>query len=102
MINLQQNTRELARWYVLLTLWHGGSIGVSEALVLSTIQSVPMPISASDLRAAMTYLADLGLLKIEESRHGWHARLTPKGVDVVEYNANPPSGIARPVKYWGD
>jgi hypothetical protein len=99
-LNIEQNKRELARWYVLLTLWHGGSVGAAETLVLYTIQSVPMQITSAELRAAMQYLSDLEMLKIEESRQGWHARLTPNGVDVVEYNVFVTRGIARPAKYW--
>ena len=51
--------------------------------------------------AKLGHPLDRGLLEIQgEDHETWYARLTASGVDVVEYTAPAPAGIARPRKYW--
>lgn len=101
MIDIHQTERETARWIALQALWHGGGIFVSERVLLRTLESVPLHVSAHELRAVIQYLAGHGLVEVNEDHHGQlSAKITPSGTDCVEYNAACPEGIARPKKYW--
>ncbi|MDO4698306.1 MAG: hypothetical protein Q4A60_06495 [Pasteurellaceae bacterium] len=102
MMNFEQNKKEHIRWLILLTLDHARPIGAAEGLILSTIQTVPMQLTMIELRRELDYLADKGLVEIKGRETArWHAKLTSKGVDVVEYTEPVGAGIARPEKYWG-
>lgn len=97
----EQTQKETARWYLLVALYHGGGYPVAEALLLSTIQAVPIQSDASVIRAQLKYLESSGLAKVEALPHGTVlASITQKGCDVYEYNADCPPGIARPAKAY--
>ena len=101
MKELEQSERETARWVTLHALYHGAGYPVAERLVLSVLEAVPIQASAGDVRAHLSYVASAGLASIEYLSNGtWVARITRAGMDVVEYNAECPVGIARPKKYW--
>ena len=101
MIDFDKNKREHVRWLVLLTLDHARPIGAGEGLILSTIHTVPVQLTAMELRREMDYLADKGLIELRgRDTAAWHAKLTAPGVDVVEYVVSSPAGIARPENYW--
>jgi len=54
------------------------------------------------VRRELDYLGSSGLAEIgQDDLVGWWGRLTTKGIDVVEYIAPAPAGIARPRKYGG-
>ena len=101
MIDFDKNKREHVRWLVLLTLDHARPIGANEGLILSTIQTVPIQLTALELRRELDYLAGKGLIELRgRDTASWHAKLSSAGVDVVEYTAPTGNGIARPEKYW--
>ena len=101
MIDFDKNKREHVRWLVLLTLDHARPIGAGEGLILSTIHTVPVHLTAIELRRELDYLADKHLIELRgRDTASWHAKLTAQGVDVVEYVVPSPTGIARPEKYW--
>jgi hypothetical protein len=100
-MNLEQKQREEARWRILRVLDAGRPIAVSESIVWRVLADVRLAITLNALRRELSYLRDRGLLEIEgEDNETWYARLTASGVDVVEYTAPAPAGIARPRKYW--
>lgn len=100
-LNLEQKQREEARWRILRVLDAGRPIAVSETIVWRVLTDVKLPLSLTAVRRELGYLRDCGLAEIEsEDSDTWLARLTAAGVDVVEYNATAPPGIARPRKYW--
>ena len=64
MIDFDKNKREHVRWLVLLTLDHARPIGAGEGLILSTIQTVPIQLTALELRRELDYLAGKGLIEL--------------------------------------
>ena len=100
-MDLEQKQREEARWRILRVLDAGRPIAVSETIVWRVLHDIRLPMSVNSVRREITYLRDLALLEIEgEGTEIWFAKLTAQGVDVVEYTANAPAGVARPRKYW--
>src|SRR5579883_1600697 len=98
-MNLEQRQREDARWRILKICDAGRPVGVSETIVWRVLADVKLGLTTHEVRREMDYLADLGMLEIEKNeRDGgeWFAKLTPRGVDVVEYTIEAPAGIARP------
>ena len=93
--------RETIRWLVLDAVNHGSPHEVAETLILSAIQSVPVQVTALELRQQIDYLAKRELVEVERHEGApWTVRLTRHGVDVVEYTVPVEPGIARPKKYW--
>lgn len=100
-MDLEQKQREEARWRILRVLDAGRPIAVSESIVWRVLHDIRLPMSANSVRRELAYLQDLSLIEIEgENSETWLARLTARGVDVVEYTLEAPAGIARPRKYW--
>jgi len=100
-MDLEQKQREEARWRILRVLDAGRPIAVSENIVWRVLQDVRLPLSITGARRELDYLRNLGLLEIEnEDTETWCAKLTARGVDVVEYTIDAPRGVARPRKYW--
>jgi hypothetical protein len=100
-MDLEQKQREEARWRILRVLDAGRPIAVSESIVWRVLHDIRLPMSVNTVRRELAYLHDLGLIVIEgQDAETWLARLTAKGVDVVEYTHQAPAGIARPRKYW--
>lgn len=98
---LQQAEREHVRWLILAALYAGRPIGVSEGVILRVVRELTPRITAQALRAELRYLEDQGLVRLRrEDELSWFGEITPAGVDIVEYNAPAPKGIARPPKYW--
>jgi hypothetical protein len=99
---MEQRTREYLRWVLLQSLYHARPVGANEDLLASVLHDLRLhDVTRTVLRQELDYLRGLGLVTITE-RDGvmWHALITPAGVDVVEYNADAPPGVARPPKYW--
>jgi DNA-binding transcriptional ArsR family regulator len=100
-LNLEQKQREEARWRILRVLDAGRPVPVSEAIVWRVVSEMNIQMSPNSIRRELTYLRDLGLIELlGENADNWFARLTAAGVDVVEYTAAAPAGIARPRKSW--
>ncbi|MGC1679432.1 MAG: hypothetical protein WA740_18005 [Candidatus Binataceae bacterium] len=100
-IDLEQKQREEARWRILRVVDAGRPSVVSEQIIWRVLIDIKLPFSLNAVRRELSYLADLDLLELEGQDTGtWFARLTARGVDVVEYNQTAPAGVARPRKYW--
>jgi hypothetical protein len=100
-MDLEQKQRDEARWRILRVLDAGRPISVSETIVWRVLHDIRLPMSINGVRRELCYLRDLGLILIEgDDTEIWLARLTARGVDVVEYTIEAPVGIARPRKYW--
>ena len=100
-LDLEQRQREEARWRILRVVDAGRPVAVCEQIVWRVLTDIKLSLSLNQVRRELTYLQDLGLLELDgEDSDIWFARLTAPGVDVVEYTAKAPAGIARPRKYW--
>ena len=100
-LDLEQRQREEARWRILRVVDAGRPVAVSEQIVWRVLTDIKLALSLNQLRRELSYLHDLGLIELEgEDSDIWFAKLTAQGVDVVEYTAKAPAGIARPRKYW--
>ena len=100
-IDLEQRQREEARWRILRVVDAGRPIPVTEQIIWRVLADIKLSFSLNQLRRELSYLRDLALIEIEgEGSETWFAKLTAVGVDVVEYTALSPAGIARPRKYW--
>lgn len=101
MKTIDQSERETARWVALDALYHGAGYPVGERLILSVLEAVPVRSSAGDVRSHLAYLETAGLIEVQRGDNGtWTASIGRRGMDIVEYNAECPAGIARPKKYW--
>jgi len=100
-MDLQQRQREEARWRILRVVDAGRPIPVTEQIIWRVLTDIKLSFSLNQLRRELSYLRDLALLELEgEGGENWFAKLTAVGVDVVEYTADSPAGVARPRKYW--
>jgi hypothetical protein len=100
-VDMQKVQREMARWFILLTLDKARPCGAGEPTVLYVLQQVHSETSRLEMRKELQYLHDRGLIELTKSPAAqWWAKLTRYGVDVVEYTVDCEPGIARPEKYW--
>jgi hypothetical protein len=96
-IDLHQKQREEARWRILRVLDAGRPFGCNETIIWRALHDVRLPFTMMEVRRELSYLYDLGLVElIDRDTDTWAAKLTAKGVDLVEYNIAAPPGIARP------
>jgi hypothetical protein len=101
MDDLDQKRREDARWKILRIADAARPIGVNETIIWRVLHDVKIALSQMQVRRELEYL-QLELLAVEDQEiETWSAKLTAKGVDVVEYTAPAPAGIARPRKSSG-
>lgn len=102
-MDIEQKRREAARWAILRILDAGRPIGVNGAVVLRILAEQKLLFGAAELRREFAYLRDLGLIEIEDedSDEAYAERLTSAGVNIVEYAAPAPAGVARPRKSIG-
>ena len=100
-MDMQKTLTESIRWYVLVAVNSGRPEPVSETLILSAIQSIPIDCSALVLRREFDYLERRGLVTIKRLEVApWLVGLSWAGVDILEYTTECGAGIARPKKYW--
>ncbi len=98
-IDLQQKQREEARWRILRVLDAGRPFECNETIIWRTLHDVKLLFTLMEVRRELTYLRDLVLMEIlDQDTEVWSAKLTAKGVDVVEYTIPAPPGIARPAQ----
>lgn len=89
------------RWMIILTLYNAKPVGAYEELVLVTLQAMYPDATALEVRRALDYLSDRGLIDLTKEPAGrWFADLNRDGTDVAEYTVECDPGIARPAKYW--
>ncbi|MGH7917942.1 MAG: hypothetical protein ACREQE_10760, partial [Candidatus Binataceae bacterium] len=88
-------------WRMLRVLDAGRPIPVSENIIWRVLNDIKLPLPMTSVRRELDYLRKLGLAEIEdEDGENWYAKLTARGVDVVEYTVAAPPGVGRPRKYW--
>ena len=97
-MEIEQLRREDARWRILRVLDAGRPVGVNETLIRRVLSDSELQFTAADLRRELAYLHDLGLIEVGEVDGNRFAKATAAGIDVVEYAAPAPAGIARPAK----
>lgn len=97
MTNLEQKKKEQLRWLCLVTTSQGGYLGVNEAMMANVAADVRLPTSPVEVRNALHYLENAGLLQISDREAlVWIAVITDDGTDFCEYHAKAIEGIARP------
>ena len=100
MIDTARNERESFRWMILLALNHARPIGTTDHVLLGVARDVYMAVTTDVIRKELAYLEGHGLLKTNKDNSVvWHAELTSNGIDVVEFRAKSPDGVARPPKW---
>lgn len=101
MIDIQRDTREDLRWMILLALNQARPTGTTDQVLTRTAHNLYMSVTTDVIQRELDYLEDKGLAKTTKSDATpvWHAALSSHGVDVVEYRASCPDGIARPKKW---
>ena len=98
-IDVARAELEALRWVLLCALWHARPYGCSEYVLMRAAQDIPLRVTGDVIRAELDMLAELGLIRLASDQPMWWAKLLPAGVDVVQYRAPAPAGIARPPKW---
>lgn len=99
-MDMQRTLTETIRWNVLAAANSARPALVSEMLVLSMIQAIPIECEAIDLRREFDYLEGRGLISVKRLEVApWLIGLSWEGVDLVDYTTESVPGIARPKKY---
>lgn len=100
-VDVLKSRRESMRWHLLNALDKARPIGALDILLLDIIRCIYADATNNELHAQLDYLHSHHFVELEKRPDGhWHAKLTHVGIDVVEYVAECPKGIARPQKYW--
>lgn len=87
----------MTRYRVLAILDVGRPFPVGETLIAKVLNDIDLQATQTDIRRAMQYLADKGLIELSSPRdRHWEARLLPDGVDYVEGHRDDDPGILRP------
>jgi hypothetical protein len=98
-LDIHRAEREFLRWIIITALWHARPYGCHERIILRAAQDMPLQITTDQLRQEMDYVEESGFCKIDKNGELWHAKITPKGTDLVDYREDCPKGIARPPKW---
>jgi hypothetical protein len=101
-VDMRRIRREAVRWTVLQTLDAARPIGANDQMMMSVLVEVQDNVTMHELHRELDYLSDRKLVEVDkgERLNQWRGKLTPQGIDVVEYTVDCPKGIARPAKYW--
>jgi hypothetical protein len=95
--DIERRQREEARWRILRVLDAGGPHPVVDTLIWRTLTEVKLPVSMRDVRRELDFLSSLELVHLsDQDTQEWLAKLTGKGMQVVEYYIPAPPGINRP------
>ncbi|SFK92536.1 hypothetical protein SAMN05216302_102133 [Nitrosomonas aestuarii] len=98
-VDIARAERETLRWILLYALWHARPYGTSEHVLLRTAHDIPLRVTSDTVRRELGYLKGKALVTLSENQPVWQAEITAEGEDVVDYRADVPPGIARPVKW---
>lgn len=99
-LDTEKARRDTLRWLVLHCLYATQEVGANELMVRQTIEALYTDVTESEVRRALDYLADRGLIDfLDRAGPVWRARINHHGIDVVEYTVECHPGIARP-KRW--
>ena len=94
--------REQLRRLMLYVLSQFPQVGCNEVSLNYMVGAVEglERLTRDELRAAMMYLHERELIRLEHGDHivHWHGKLTRVGFDIVEYVVPCEPGIARPPK----
>jgi hypothetical protein len=101
MIDQARDERESLRWMILLALNQARPTGTSDYVLVRTAHNLYIAVTTDVIQRELDYLSKYGLLEVKKRPDTpiWHAELTALGIDIVEYRAECPSGIARPPKW---
>lgn len=94
---LNQVARQVIRWEILETLYAARPDSVSEQVLCSTVAEGVIQDPTRVTKSEIGYLKDAGLVLCGDGERPM-LRLSPEGVDVVEYACDCRPGIARPPK----
>jgi hypothetical protein len=99
---LNDQDQRFTRWLILRMLYACRPGAASGTIMLRVLHSLNFDCAPADLSHAIDYMCSAGLAEARrDDLAGWRAHLTALGVAVVEYNAQAPSGIARPRRWRG-
>lgn len=99
-VDMEKATREEIRWRILRILDAGRPVVVSEIIVYRALNDASLSATPMEVRRHLDFLRGLELVEISnEDGPVWAAKLTPDGVNVVEYASACPLGISRPKKW---
>ena len=93
------NTATEIRHYILVILDKALPVGASDKLLSISLAGISLTVSDSELEIQLGYLKEKGYITYEKikDRHSKIsrkiARLTAKGIDLVEGNIDPDPGI---------
>jgi predicted transcriptional regulator len=91
---LKKHRREQIRASILIVLDVARPVTTGERTLHSALGEADDYIGQGELRRALKYLEDKGLVEIDEDNpHQWKVLLTSKGVDVVQKARDLPPGI---------
>lgn len=94
---LQQARTKMIRYRVLAILQAGYPFPTGEGLIADVLVDADLQATQTDIRKALTYLADKDYLELTTKLDHWEAKLTSEGVDYLENRDMKDVGIARPV-----
>ncbi|MEM9118489.1 MAG: hypothetical protein AAGD09_11470 [Cyanobacteria bacterium P01_F01_bin.56] len=97
--DLALSRRREIRWRCLKVLDAGRPVSVAKSLVLSVLNDQALTLVQTELEREINYLRDRGFLADDGDRPGLLLKLTPRGVDLVEYKIDCPASIGRPPAY---
>ena len=81
---------------ILQTLHVTGNLGANEESLMTMLRSVGHVLMPHELRNHLDYLEEQKTIKIiDRDRATWAAKILPYGIDIVEYAAKAPAGIAK-------
>ena len=85
------------RWDILRTTHVGGHLGVTETMMLRTLECEWIGLTRAVLRDQIAYLEARRLVIVRRSEvEDWRLRLDRYGHDVVEYQVECDPGVRRP------
>lgn len=98
-LDVARAQRETLRWVLLTALWHARPYGALEDLLVRCAADVGLAATSDGVRRELGWLAEHGLVRLAQDAPVWDASLTARGLDVYEYRADAPAGLARPPRW---
>ncbi|MEI6065601.1 MAG: hypothetical protein WCQ26_13485 [Pseudanabaena sp. ELA748] len=98
----QNIVKREARWTFCLALYNWRDQGAIEPTFRAIANAMRFGLSDAEIREQLFYLKEKGLCTIEKNSvdGGLFALRTSALIDVVEFSAPCPDGIARPATKW--
>ena len=98
-LHFQDARRKNIRWRILKICDTSRGVRLSEDLMLSVLNDVDLDASPGELRKEASFLEKKNLIEITKEKGGQSYEITGDGTEIVEYDADCPKSIGRPVKY---